>query len=144
MILITNLTKRKIPKIPWEKIKEEVLGKKYELSLVFGGNALMKKLNKTYRGKNKAASVLSFPLSKKSEAPRLPSTSLRTSRSGQSSRLRSGQGEIFINFSQKEYFPLYLFIHALLHLKGFEHNARMEVRTQQLIKKYGEKYSYRA
>ncbi len=76
MFQITNLTKREIPKISWKKIKEKVLGEKYELSLVLAGNALMKKLNIKYRKQNKSASVLSFPLSKK-------------------------DGEIFINLSQK-------------------------------------------
>ncbi len=134
MFQIANLTKRKIPKIPWEKIKEEVLGKKYELSLVFAGNMLMKKLNKIYRGKNKTASVLSFNLNE--QAPRLPSTSLGTS--------RSGQGEIFINFSQKKHSPLYLFIHAICHLKNMEHGARMEREEQKLMKKHGAGCSYRA
>jgi probable rRNA maturation factor len=135
MFSITNLTKKQIPKILWKKIKEKVLGRKYELSLVFAGNALMKKLNARYRRKDKPASALSFPLSK-SEAPRLPSTKLRTS--------RSGQGEIFINLSQKKHSPLFLFIHGLLHLKGFKHSARMEVREQRLMKEYEKRYYHRA
>jgi ssRNA-specific RNase YbeY (16S rRNA maturation enzyme) len=118
MFQITNLTRRKIPKIPWQKIKEKVLGKKYELSLVFAGNALMKKLNLKYRRKNKIASVLSFPLSKK-------------------------QGEIFINLSQKKHFPIFLFIHALLHLKGLEHSAKMKEQEQELMKRYGQRHHHR-
>ncbi len=138
MICITNLTKKRQPfgssKSLWQKIKEEVLGKKYDLSLVFAPNALMKKLNIWYRGKAKTAAVLSFPLSKE-EAPRLPSTPLRTG--------RSGQGEIFINLSQKKHPPLFLFIHALLHLKSFEHGAKMEEQERKLFKKYGSRYYHR-
>jgi ssRNA-specific RNase YbeY (16S rRNA maturation enzyme) len=121
MFQITNLTKKQVSKIPWKKIKEEVLGKKYELSLIFAGNALLKKLNFKYRKKNKPASVLSFPLSKT-------------------------EGEIFINLSQKNHSPLYLFIHALLHLKGLRHSAKMEVQEEKLMKKYrhGAKHYYRA
>lgn len=121
MFSITNLTKQKLSNLPWRRIAEGVLGKKYELSLVLAGNGLMKKLNKTYRNKNKSASVLSFPLSRK-------------------------EGEIFINLSQKKHSPLYLFIHALFHLKGFEHNARMEREEKKLMKKYnhGAKHRYRA
>ncbi len=127
---ITNLTKKRLPfgssKIPWKKIKEEVLGKKYDLSVVFAPNTLMKKLNIRYRGKAKTAAVLSFSLSKE-EAP----------------RLRSGQGEIFINIDQKKYSPLFLFIHALLHLKSFEHGAKMEEQEKRLLKKHGSGYCHR-
>ncbi len=126
MLQITNLTKRKITKIPWQKIKENVLGKGYDLSVVLAGNALMKKLNIKYRKQNKSASVLSFPLSKK-EAP----------------RLRSGQGEIFINLSQKKHSPLFLFIHALLHLKGLEHSVKMKEQEQELMKRYGQRHHHR-
>ncbi|MFH0803703.1 MAG: rRNA maturation RNAse YbeY [Candidatus Tagabacteria bacterium] len=118
MLSITNLTLRRVPKIPFQKIKEEVLGKKYELSLVLAGNALMKKLNTEYRHKNKIASVLSFPLSKK-------------------------EGEIFINLSQKKHSPLFLFIHALLHLKGLEHSVKMKRQEQELMKRYGQRHHHR-
>ena len=123
---ITNLTKQRIPKIPWKKIKEKVLGKKYELSLVLAPNALMRKLNSQYRGEDKPASVLSFPLSD-NEAP----------------RLHSGQGEIFINLIQKKHTPLRLFIHAVLHLKRFKHGARMEEQERKLTSKYGARDRYR-
>lgn len=118
MFQITNLTKRKIPKISWKKIKERVLGKKYDLNVVLTGNGLMRKLNKKYRGKNRPASVLSFPLSKK-------------------------EGEIFINIGQKKYSPLFLLIHALLHLKGFKHSAKMKEQEQKLLKKYAPGHCHR-
>ncbi len=122
MTCITNLTKKRQPfsdsKILLQKIKEEVLGKKYDLSLVFTQNALMEKLNRRYRGKAKTATVLSFPLSKE-------------------------EGEIFINLRQKEHHPLFLFIHALLHLKSFEHGAKMEEQEKKLLKKYGSRHYHR-
>jgi len=49
-----------------ETIKESILGKKYELSLVFIGDKLSKKLNKNYRQKDYGANILSFPLDKNS------------------------------------------------------------------------------
>jgi len=107
MLTLTNLTNQKPPKILWERIKKEVLGKKYDLSLVFAGNTLMKKLNRQYRRKNRPASVLSFPLSK-------------------------NEGEVFINLKQKKYSPVYLFIHALLHLKSFKHGAKMKEQEKKL------------
>ena len=115
MISIANLTKYNSPaggsKIHWKKIKEEILGKKYDLSVVLAGDSLMKKLNARYRKQNKSASVLSFPLSKQ-------------------------QGEIFINIQQKTHSPLYLFIHALLHLKGFKHSAKMKEQENKFLKRY--------
>ena len=89
----------------WEKIKNQVLGKKFDLSVVFADSAMMKKLNETYRKKKGATDVLSFPLSKT-------------------------MGEIFINkkATQKDY----LFIHSLLHLKGLKHSKKMDKEEQKI------------
>lgn len=117
MMEFTNLTKKRLPRLPWEKAEKLVLGKKYNLSVVLAGNALMRGLNKQRRGKNKPANVLSFALSK-------------------------NEGEIFINLSSapngekgKEEI-LRLFIHSLLHLKGFSHSDKMEAEEDKIIKKF--------
>ena len=105
-----------------EKIKDGVLGKKYELSLVFTDSKLSRKLNKIYRGKNEPTNVLAFPLSKTS-------------------------GEIFIDLTvakqeAKKFdmsfkkFVHFLFIHALLHLKGMVHGRKMEQAEKKLLKKF--------
>ena len=84
MTLEINTTlKKKYSFLPTKKklgeIKENILGKKYTLSLVFIGDKLSKTLNQDYRQKDYGANILSFPLDKNS-------------------------GEIFINIpnSQKE------------------------------------------
>lgn len=111
-IEIKNTTKGKLPSLPFEKMKNEMLGKNFELSLVFVGNKLSKKLNKEYRGKDTPTNILSFPLSKTN-------------------------GEIFINLNlvkkeapkfQRSFtnFIAFLVIHGFMHLKGFEHSSRME------------------
>jgi ssRNA-specific RNase YbeY (16S rRNA maturation enzyme) len=83
-------------------VAEHILGPSYELSLVFCGNALSRKLNASYRGKDYPTNVLSFPLSKSS-------------------------GEIFINLSKLGPFSVpALFIHGCFHLKGMEHGRTME------------------
>ncbi|MBI2673739.1 MAG: rRNA maturation RNase YbeY [Candidatus Zambryskibacteria bacterium] len=106
---IKNTTRKKIPGVPFKKIKEQVLGKKYELSLVFCDNALSRKLNSTYRQKDRATNVLSFEIS-------------------------SNSGEIFINLSQTKIFSAEkLFIHGLLHLKGMEHGDTMEQTEKKLL-----------
>ncbi|PIQ66244.1 MAG: rRNA maturation RNase YbeY [Candidatus Zambryskibacteria bacterium CG11_big_fil_rev_8_21_14_0_20_42_18] len=105
--------------IPFTNLKNSVLGLDFELSLVFVDNIFSKRLNRTYRGKNKSADVLSFPLSKKS-------------------------GEIFIDLitAKKEMgkfqmpyrkFVTFLFIHGLLHLKGMKHGTTMERREKKLL-----------
>lgn len=114
--------------LPFERIKDVVLGKNYELSLVFIGEKYSQTLNKKYRKKNlpaqagKPANILSFPLSKTT-------------------------GEIFIDlttakkemkkFDMKEReFIGYLFIHGLLHLKGLKHGKKMEKEEGKLLSNY--------
>ncbi len=121
-INIRNTTKGKLPSLPFVDIKNNVLGKKYDLSLVFIGDELSKKLNSQHRGKNKPTNILSFPLS-------------------------DTEGEIFINYrlaqrEAKKYnrkfsdFIGFLLIHGLMHLKGFEHSSRMERQEAQTRKKF--------
>ncbi|MCR4343036.1 MAG: rRNA maturation RNase YbeY [Patescibacteria group bacterium] len=125
MIDFSNLTKKRRPSLPWEEVKNMILKRDYNLSVVFAGNSLMKKLNKKYRKKDKSANVLSFPLSAK-------------------------EGEIFINLSYPHSFSskktmakqkkrdriLHLFIHSLLHLKGFSHSDKMEIEEEKFLKKF--------
>ena len=120
---IINKTKGALPRVPFVAIKNAVLGKNYSLSLVFIGQCKSKKLNFTYRQKNKPTNILSFTLDKKS-------------------------GEIFItpavlkkqtktfdrNFDN---LTAFLFIHGLLHLKGMEHGSTMEKAEVKFRKKFG-------
>src|ERR1035437_7797391 len=109
---ITNTTKEKLPKHPFEKMAEKVLGKNYDLSLTIIDATEIKQLNKKYRNKNKPTDVLSFPLVENS-------------------------GEIFLCLSEAkkeapkfertfDNFVAFLVIHGLVHLKGFDHSSTME------------------
>jgi len=122
MFSINKTIKGKPPRLPFIEIKEAVLGKEYDLSLVFIGDALSKTLNKKHRGKDKSTNILSFPLSKE-------------------------EGEIFINLkeasrSAKDFdrddknFIIFLFIHGLLHLKGFVHSSKMESEEKKIEQKF--------
>ncbi len=104
--------KGKLPSLPFDQIKIKVLGKKYKLSLAFISPKEIKLLNKIYRQINKTTDILSFPLSK-------------------------DQGEILIclseakkrkkDFNRKyDNFLAFLFIHGLVHLKGYDHGDEME------------------
>lgn len=119
---IKNTTKGSLPRLPFVSLKDAVLGTKYELSLVIAGDALSRKLNLQFRGKDKPANVLSFPLSK-------------------------SEGEIFINLKRAKIeapdfdetytkFVAHLFIHGLFHLKGYAHGSRMELEEKKVMKKF--------
>ncbi|PIR45755.1 MAG: rRNA maturation RNase YbeY [Candidatus Vogelbacteria bacterium CG10_big_fil_rev_8_21_14_0_10_49_38] len=109
---VVNLTRRPAPRGPWPKYKETVLGRDYELSLVFCGSTRTRTLNRIHRSKDKPANVLSFPLSKNA-------------------------GEIFINLDARDFNFSYLFIHGLLHLKGLDHGSRMEAEERKLLTLFG-------
>ena len=112
-----------VPRLPFSKIKNTVLGREYELSLVFISPAKMRELNKSYRTKDAPTDILSFPLSKVS-------------------------GEIFLCMSEvKKKAPLfgmtereylgYLFIHGLIHLEGFDHGRTMTRLERKFSKAFG-------
>jgi len=119
---IRTTVKSTIPKLPFERLAETVLGHNYELSIVVCGDKLARKVNKKYRNKTYAANVLSFPLSKT-------------------------EGEIFLNVrtaereakkygvTLKQRLAL-LYVHGLFHLKGLEHGDQMEMEEQKILKNY--------
>jgi probable rRNA maturation factor len=115
-------TVRSYPTFPYETMKNDILGKKYDLSLQFVGPTRAAKLNEQYRHKTYVPNVLSFPLD-------------------------TTTGEIFIcptvaareakkfNLTTNGYVA-YLFIHGLLHLKGHDHSDDMEKLEQRYLRKY--------
>lgn len=121
-LLIRNFTKGTVPTkdMPFSAITEKVLGKTYELSLVFVGDRRSRKLNATYRGKDKPTNILSFELSKTSGEivinPRL-------------ARLQAPRfGRTYKNFI------CFLFIHGVHHLKGMEHGSTMDTAEARVRK----------
>ncbi len=96
----------------FDQIKKAVLGPKYELSFVFISAAKIKELNKTYRNISKPTDILSFPLSKTS---------------GEIFICKSEAKKEMLKFNRPyENFILFLFIHGLVHLKGYDHGPKME------------------
>ena len=98
----------------FSKIKNAVLGKRYDLSVAFISPAAMRRAMKYKKmTTGKISNVLAFPLSKNS-------------------------GEILI--CKKRALPFtvaYLFIHALLHLKGHRHGGTMEREERRLLRQFG-------
>jgi len=122
-LTITNFTKGKLPSLPFAQMKDAVLGKNYDLYLVFIGERRSKNLNITYRNKHKSGNVLSFPLDKKTgEIFICPARSRREAKS----------------FDRKyENFIAFLFIHGLLHLKGMDHGSTMEKAEEKIRAQFG-------
>ena len=119
---IVSTVKGKPRGLPFRRMKNEILGKKYLLNLVFIGDRRSRSLNKKYRKKDTPFNILTFPLSKE-------------------------EGEIFINprkaardaphfNTPEELFIGHLFIHGLLHLKGFTHGSKMNNKEQLLQRKF--------
>ncbi len=106
----------------FEPLKNDILGKKYSLSIAFVSEKKSREINKKYRGKDKATNVLSFAL-------------------------RKDEGELVLckavirreakNFGRTEgHFLVFLVIHGMLHLKGLEHSSTMERAERKYDKKY--------
>lgn len=101
-----------IPSVPFLTMKEKILGKKYNLTVIFCTPQESQERNKIYRDKDYPTNILSFPL-------------------------EENEGEIYISLSlvrrdAKKFEMSYnkflhlLIIHGMLHLKGHEHSSTME------------------
>jgi probable rRNA maturation factor len=119
---ISNSTKGKLPRLPFDDMKNAILGKRYSVHLAFIGEQRSRRLNNAYREKDKPTNVLAFPLD-------------------------TSAGDIFITpsiaakqaaaFGKKpEQFIGFLFIHALLHLKGYDHGSRMEHEEAKFARRF--------
>ena len=118
--LTITATSRSYPeKLPYEAIKDAILGKRYELSLAFVGATRAAQFNETYRQKTYVPNVLSFPLT-------------------------DTAGEIIICpvVARKEAhkfdltpdgYMAFLFIHGCLHLKGLDHGDTMDKQERKYL-----------
>lgn len=121
-LVVINQTSGRIPRLPFQAIKERVLGTRYQLEVIFVAPAESKKLNKRYRRKNKPANVLSFPLSVHTgQIIICPAQARRDA--GRYNRTSVS----FLGF---------LLIHGLLHLKGYRHGSTMESEETRLGAKF--------
>ncbi|MEZ0209188.1 MAG: rRNA maturation RNase YbeY [Candidatus Paceibacterota bacterium] len=111
-----------LPDVPFLLVKEKLLGKQYNLTVVFCTPKESQEKNKTYRGKDYPTNILSFPLS-------------------------DTEGEIYISLSTArkdakqfemtyEQFLHLLFIHGCLHLKGHDHGSTMEELEDKYLKAF--------
>lgn len=120
---LTNTTKAKLPRLAFVDMKNAILGPDYDLSVTIVSEAKIQELNRTHRNKDVPTDILSFPLD-------------------------DSNGEIYINPEQTaveaekfnrpyENFFAFLFIHGLVHLKGFDHGSTMESIEADFRKQFG-------
>lgn len=121
-ISINNTTNGKLPRLPFARLKDAILGKSYSLSIAIVDPKESRRLNRTYRKKDKPGNVLSFPFDKSSGELILdPKT--------------AEKGAAEFGMTQPK-FLLFLVIHGMLHLKGFDHGSTMEKEEQKFLKKF--------
>ncbi len=100
---------------------------KFFLEIYLIGNQKMRLLNKRFRGKNKTTNILSFK-----EPKNFPHPELKSKKAG---KLKPA-GEIYLNMSavSSQQSVIYLLIHGLLHLFGYEHqgkNGRIKMERKE-------------
>lgn len=117
-VSLTNRTRSRLISFPFTKAKDEILGKNYELSIVFLGTKAMAALNQQYRDKKGPTDILSFTVDKHiGEICICP--------------IRAAKKAPQFNESSAVYLKR-LLIHGMLHLKGYEHGSTMERHEEHL------------
>ena len=122
MSITISKSTRTYPRLPYEEIKDAILGKTYTLSLTFVGEKRGFDLNMKHRGGNYVPNVLSFPLSENvGEIYITPQVAKRECKK--------------FGMNQKKFIG-YLFIHGLLHLKGYPHGDTMEKAEKRYVERF--------
>ncbi len=109
---IYNTTKRKLPSLRFEQIKNSVLKNQYELDLTFVGKKKIQSLNKKHRGIDRATDILSFPISDE-----MGEIYICIEIADKKSKLFGRTSENYLEF---------VFLHGLVHLLGYDHGEKME------------------
>ena len=120
---IRNFTRR-VPArgVPFARIAEAVLPG-WDISLVFAGERRAQNLNIALRKKEYVPNVLSYELSECSgEIIICPAVA------------RQQAASYGLSYTE---FIAYLFIHGLLHLKGYPHGATMEKHERGYLARFG-------
>lgn len=110
-------------------MKEAILGTDYELSLAFVSAKEIQSLNKIYRNIDEPTDILSFPLSKKEGEILICEKETKR-------MMKEFDLSLQVGRSPYENFLCFLFIHGLVHLKGYDHGANMEKVEQKFRRKF--------
>ena len=125
-IVVTNTTRHLVPKVPFSKITKKVMGVSYALSIVFVTPAKIRVLNRTYRKKDSSTDILSFSVSKQIGELyfSMPDVKKKAPSFG---------------LSAPAYLK-YLYIHGLVHLKGFDHGKKMDTLERTYCRQFNFKH----
>lgn len=121
-ITIVRQTKGGIPILPFVNIKEAILGKDYDLSIVFPTLDHSVDLHMKWKKKPGPVNILSFPLDTQSGEIILTLSQARNEAKK-------------YNHSYREHL-IFLLIHGCLHLKGMTHGAKMEKEERFFCKQF--------
>lgn len=118
---VRNFTRRPAPRFPYAAIADAALPG-WDISLAFVGARRAKSLNETLRGKSYVPNVLSYESGENSgEIIICPAVAKR-------------QAESY-KLSATSY-QLYLFIHGLMHLKGYPHGPTMDKMERAFMARF--------
>ena len=126
VVVVRNLTRRPAPRLTYTAVAKKALPG-WEVSLVFVGPKRARELNEQLRGASYVPNVLSYALGE-------------------------AHGEIIICLAEarkqaplhrmsERRFTLFLFIHGLLHLKGWAHGGTMEQCERTLLAQFAPRLS---
>ncbi len=119
-ITVKRITKGKLPSLPFALMKDKILGKQYELSIVFVDKKTIEAMSQGFKGNKDHKNILSFRLEKDSGEIILNLQTIRTEAK---------------NFDKKYLQYLgFLVIHGMLHLKGFVHSSKMNTEENKFVK----------
>ncbi len=119
---VKRMTKGKLPGLPFVRIKNEIMGKDYDLSITFVDKKTIESLSKQFKGNKEHKNILSFPLTKNSGEIILNLETIRLEAK---------------NFDKKYLQYLgFLVIHGMLHLIGFVHSSKMEAEEKKFVKMF--------
>ncbi|HEY1041297.1 MAG TPA: rRNA maturation RNase YbeY [Candidatus Paceibacterota bacterium] len=110
------------PTLPLFAVKNDILGKKYALSVVCVRAPQSEKLHQQFKHKDGPADILSFPFEKDSGEIILHLPSIRAKAASYDRTFHEHL--------------LFILIHGCLHLKGFTHGSKMETEERKYYKKY--------
>jgi probable rRNA maturation factor len=105
-----------------------------EISVVFGNDRLLQELNRTYRNKDRPTNVLAFP-----QSPTYAGEPASTMLGDVIVSLPTAAREAHALNQSLEERVIYLLLHGLLHLLGYEHEGsaarrrRMEALEQEVL-----------
>lgn len=115
-------TIKTIPTLPYEAMKDAILGKRYELTVHFVGPKRAIAINQLSRQKDYAPNVLSFPYTDTVGEIILCKDTAKREASDWDMTVDG-----YIGF---------LFIHGLLHLKGYDHSDAMTALEKKYIRQF--------